>query len=120
MSEWRTYTKVIGGHGYLYRQRNVKGADGKWHTEGYSLGPIDGYKRKRSAVNVAAMALVGVEDDYGNKVDSVLNRAKEKAAQRVSGQNKGAVGGNGEAATAIEPQTSDDPSSPPASPTAED
>lgn len=108
MSEWRTYPKKTGpGRWYLYRQRNVKGADGRWHTESYSLGRINGgIRQKRNVVGQMGMAVFGVEDEFGERVDSLWNRhvnkdkkaeaAKEEAAREERPETEDAGAGNGE------------------------
>ena len=108
MGEWRTYIKQTKpGYYYYYTQRNVPGQRGK--TEGYSLGPVEPRRKKRSLANRIGIALVGVEDEYMRPHNSLLNHIKEKRAAQREAREKGARE-KGEAATEAVPQSSSGPS----------
>lgn len=124
---WRRYTYRTGGYEYekLQRERRVPG---RRTPETESIHIPKGRVRRKVEVGTLALMLVGDEDDYGRKRDSVLNRVKaakaksqeEKAPQRVEGQNKGAVGGTvSSPATGTGSSSSDGPSSQQDTPAAE-
>ena len=76
MGEWYRVIKTIKGNQYLYMQRTHRVPGRRSPVpENYYVGRLDGGGRKRkSRVRDVAMALVGFEDDYGQPVDSLLNR----------------------------------------------
>ena len=79
MAEWYRVIKTIRGNQYVYMQRTRRVSGRKSPvTESYSLGRLDGGGRKRSGVSEGlsgvAMAIFGVEDEYGQRVDSLWNR----------------------------------------------
>src|SRR6266496_5954741 len=83
MGEWYRVIKTIHGNQYVYMQRTRRVPGRKSpETESYSLGRLDGAGRKRMRVaetaHGAAMAIFGVEDEYGQRVDSLWNRYVNK------------------------------------------
>ncbi len=108
VSEWRLYVKRTGpGRRYLYRQRNVKGADGKWHTESYSLGRVDAdlYKvpKRRLRDRIILLHALGFAvagERYGDWLDGKRKPEpkpdEKKEAPPEEEPLKGAGAGNGE------------------------
>jgi hypothetical protein len=101
--------RTIRGRRYLYKERRQRGHK----PVSICLGPIDPARRRRrtddapSPVRRIAMLAVGVEDDYGRRVDSLWNRyvnkepkkaepAKQEAPVGDEGQEEGAGAGNSE------------------------
>jgi len=138
MGEWYRVIKTIKGNKYVYMQRTHR-VPGRRSpvTESYSLGRVDGGGRKKtSRLRRAAMAVFGLEDDYGQRVDSLwnryINKEKGKADPQKTASKTGKpaeagksesgflVGGNGETPTATGSQSSSDPSGTTGSPTDED
>jgi hypothetical protein len=81
MGEWYRVTKRIRGTPYLYLQR-IRRIDGRVVTENRYLGRSDarGVPRIRKkpegggGVHAAAMAVFGVEDEFGEQVNSLWNQ----------------------------------------------
>jgi hypothetical protein len=107
MGAWYKVVKMTGrGRKYLYMQRTYRVPGRKTPiTESYSLGRInDGnrIRQRRNAVGQVAMAVFGVEDEFGQQVDSLWNRyvnkepAKEEAAHEERPEAEGAGAGNSE------------------------
>jgi len=118
MAEWSDWFKVIKetgpGRKYLYLQR-VKRVPGRKSplTQNRSLGRINGNPQPRQRKPYASsggigLAVFGVEDEYGERRDSLWNRTvnkepakapepeQEKAPDIAEGSDKGAGAGNSE------------------------
>src|ERR1700730_6264304 len=138
MGDWYPAIKIIKGRYYLYRQRTWREGR-RVRSQTQYIGPIDiagpegkpqlreTPRRKRSRVNQVAMAMFGIEDDYGRRVDSLWNRyvnkertkateksepEKGKPAEAGKVESSFSVLGNGESdqPTATGSQSSSDPS----------
>lgn len=122
MSEWgpwQRYTYTVKGYQYERMQRGRR-MPGRAHPETETIHIPK--RTKKSRIGPIAMALVGVEDEYAQPVNSVLNRVKaaraekgKTAASAVS--SKGAPAGGNGVATATNSPASSHPSETPASPT---
>ena len=108
MGEWYPTIKTIKGRPYLYRQRTWR-EGGRVRSQTQYVGPIDlagptgrpelPETRRRRKIGGVAMAVFGVEDDYGRRVESLWNRYvnKEKAATNPEPEKgKPAEAGQGE------------------------
>jgi hypothetical protein len=86
MGDWYPTIKTIKGRRYLYRQRTWREGR-RVRSQTQYIGPIDvsaptgrperresRQRRKRSIIGETAMAVFGVEDEYGRRVDSLWNR----------------------------------------------
>lgn len=139
MADWYPTIKTIKGRPYLYRQRTWR-EGGRVRSQSQYVGPIDVAtptgqaearasvrRKKRSRVNQVAMAVFGVEDDYGRRVDSLWNRYVNKDQKAAAapepekgkpaeagqgGKSSFSFVGNGESdePTATGSQSSSDPS----------
>jgi hypothetical protein len=115
---WRVYGRKIKGNLYLRRQRGrrIRGTDEiekqyehlgpAWRVGGQILEALDQGRDMAAGRNLFGdimIALVGNEDKYGRKYDSLYNRYKERAEQEKAAasaaSNKSAVGGNKEPTT---------------------
>ena len=91
---WENYVKKIKGNPYNYRKRGRRVPGRRWPEQQWEyLGRTDG--GGRSVAVQIAIALVGDRDEYDRPHPSLLNAAKEKAAQRTA-SSKGAAGGKNE------------------------
>jgi hypothetical protein len=110
MSEWSNWYRVVkqtgGGRKYLYLQR-VRRVPGRKspQTQSRSLGRING----EGGGSGLALAIFGLEDEYGERRDSLWNRTvnkeakaatpepvQEKAPDVAEGSEESAGAGNGE------------------------
>lgn len=108
MGEWYPTVKRIKGRYYLYEQRTWREGP-RVRSESRYIGPLDpaasgGHgtpevRRKRSNMHGLAMAVFGVEDDYGRRVVSLWNRYvnKEQATIRDPQQGETEAQGSGAA-----------------------
>lgn len=86
MGEWYRVVKRIRGTPYVYMQRTHR-VPGRRSpvTESYSLGRLDSAepvrRRKPSLLQGLALATFGVEDEYGERYDSLWNRYVNKKVE---------------------------------------
>ena len=92
MSDGFLVIRTIRGRQYLYRERRWR-ENGRVRSSSEYLGAIDPVgqvravgasrrRRKTSAVHSIAMNIFGVEDEYGQRVDSLWNRFVNKEKER--------------------------------------
>jgi hypothetical protein len=99
MTDWYPTIKTIKGRPYLYRQRTWR-ESGRVRSESQYLGPIEVStrtappelreirRRKSGATSGIAMAVFGVEDEYGRRIDSVWNRYVNKEQNKASTESE--------------------------------
>jgi hypothetical protein len=95
MPDWYPTIKTIKGRHYLYRQRTWRDG-GRVRTQSQYVGPIDislpmgqlrppeTPRRKKPALfSGVPMAIFGVEDEFGQRVDRLWNRYINKEPKKT-------------------------------------